>query len=95
MIRPLALMLCLTGDAQAQQMPTCMSYDQMTTLLADNWHEVPMARAIERRGAGVEIYANPVTGSWTLITILPGGMSCLMASGQAFTVLQAALGVPS
>ena len=32
----------------------------------------------------LELYASPETGTWTILVPLPNGLSCLVASGEAW-----------
>ena len=85
MTRLLAALLLAT-PAMAQDMPACGSRTALTSMLAEDFGEV-------RRGSGltyeddapvaaVEVYANPETGTWTMLTALPTGEACITAFGR-------------
>ena len=48
---------------------------------------------IGANNAIVEVFASDQTGSWTITVTAPGGLTCLVASGQAFEELAEALPV--
>ena len=37
-----------------------------------------------RNNAMVEVFASEETGSWTILVTMPTGVTCLVASGEAF-----------
>lgn len=55
--------------------------------LEDRYGEQQQSRGMRGDGrAIVETWANLETGSWTLLVTRPDGVSCVVASGQAFQV---------
>lgn len=47
-----------------------------------------------QQGMVMETFASGETGSWTITVTTPNGMTCLVASGQAFETLAEALPQP-
>ena len=47
--------------------------------------EKPFATAADAKGQPIEMRVNPATGSFTLILVMPDGMTCLLAAGRHFT----------
>jgi hypothetical protein len=39
------------------------------------------------QGAVMEVFASLTSGSWTITVTLPDGLTCLIASGQAFEAM--------
>lgn len=60
----------------------CMDRAILLALL-DRYDEVPLARGLGEDGTLV-IYANPKTGTYTLVERESGGLYCVFASGERF-----------
>lgn len=78
----------LAGGALAETLPgntpiPCAPHDNVQQSLKQIHAEKPVSRGIDARGAMVEVFAAPA-GNWTIVVTEPGGMSCLMASGEAW-----------
>lgn len=59
--------------------------------LADGYGETRQSIGIGANNAVVEVFASQDSGSWTITVTAPGGLTCLVASGQAFETLAEAL----
>jgi hypothetical protein len=70
--------------AQQVQARTCAPRDDVVKRLAETYGETRRGLGIARQGAVMEVFASDQTGSWTITVTLPDGMTCLIASGQAF-----------
>ena len=58
--------------------------------LAEGYGETRQSMGLGANNAVVEVFASQETGSWTITLTMPGGPTCLVASGQAFeTVVEA------
>lgn len=66
--------------AQAQ----CGRHDEVATSLAREFGEAVVAQGVTSDGRLTEIWTNPKTGSWTVTTTLPNGMTCLRDAGFEF-----------
>jgi len=86
----LALALAvLASPALAQQ---CAERDVIRERLADQHGETVQTRALGDQGRMVETYANLDTGSWTTVVTRGDMVACIVAHGQAFSVVSEALG---
>lgn len=47
----------------------------------------PIMEDLEALGAVVEILANPDSGTWTIIVTSPNNLTCLVAEGQRFQLV--------
>ena len=79
MPRLLASIVLIATQAQAQ--PLCLPHTMMVDTLKDKYGEQPRVAAVSHRSV-TEIYANPKTGTWTLLVTGTNGMSCIRASGK-------------
>ncbi|WP_420585168.1 hypothetical protein [Ruegeria sp.] len=77
--------------AQQVQARTCAPREDVVKRLAETYGETRRGLGIARQGAVMEVYASDQTGSWTITVTLPDGMTCLIASGQAYEQMADAL----
>lgn len=80
------LFLVLAAPVQAQvpmqmTMP-CYPHDAVTKLIGDKYKEVRRSYGVSGHNL-TELYLSP-TGSWTLLTTAPAGMTCILASGEGW-----------
>ncbi len=86
--------VALSHEAAAQPVP-CGDRAAIIAHLAAGYGERPVAIALDARGRVLEVFAAP-SGTWTMLVSTPGGMTCLVASGTAWSPLAAVpLGEPS
>jgi hypothetical protein len=71
------------GTAHAQQAP-CGNPVDIAERLAVEFGEAPAARGIDAGGDLVVIYANPETGTWTVLLALPNGPACIVSTGTSW-----------
>lgn len=85
------MFLTLTFPNIALAVNTCAPRDRVLDRLASAYGETRQSIGLGANNQMVEVFASPETGSWTIIITQPSGLSCLMASGQAFETLAEAL----
>jgi hypothetical protein len=78
----------LPAEAQGQN---CAPRDLVVARLADRYAETRQSVGLGSNNALVEVFASVATGSWTITVTAPNGVTCLLASGQAFEALTEAL----
>ena len=66
----------------------------MVDRLADRYGESRQSIGLGANNAVVEVFASSETGTWTITVTTPQGLTCLVASGQAFEALAEALPKP-
>jgi hypothetical protein len=52
--------------------------------LADRFGETRQSMGLGANNAMVEVFASPTSGTWTITITSSRGVTCLVASGQAF-----------
>ncbi len=94
MTRSFALAALAAGTAflaatqsSAQSMRNCGVRDAVVTRLAETYGETRQSMGLGANNQIIEVYASTETGTWTITVTMPNGMTCLVASGQAFEVL--------
>ena len=81
--------LCIAPVAASAQSQNCAPRERVVERLASQYGETRQSRGLGNN-ALVEIWANTEedsTGSWTITVTRPNGVTCLIASGQAFETL--------
>ncbi|KAA2314768.1 hypothetical protein DL237_07130 [Pseudooceanicola sediminis] len=71
----------------------CAPRDVVIKRLASGYGETRQSIGLGTNNSMVEIFASDVSGSWTITVTSPQGITCLIASGQAFETLAEALPV--
>lgn len=83
----LALGLALTAIPAAEAQNRCGAREKIVAHLETKYGEHQRSVGIQGQGEVIEIYANAVSGTWTIILTNARGLSCLMAAGEAFQQL--------
>jgi len=89
-----ALIVTMTTQAQAQVRNNCGPREVVVKKLAEGYGETRQSVGIGSNNAMVEVFASDDTGSWTIVVTQPTGVSCLVASGQAYEQVAEALPLP-
>lgn len=84
----LGIMVLAAQQAHARN---CAPRDEVIKRLTETYCETRQGIGIARQGAVMELYASDQSGSWTITVTLPDGMTCLVASGQAYEMIAEAL----
>ncbi|MBK1636734.1 hypothetical protein [Rhodovulum adriaticum] len=82
-MRPLLVAAALALPIPAMADP-CAPRAEALVQLAQHYGEALQATGLVGDHALVELFANPRTGSWTILATLPSGLSCVVAAGDAF-----------
>ena len=77
--------------ALAQGQRNCAPRELVVGRRADGYGETRQARGLGAIKSASEAFASDETGTWTITVTTPNGVTCLVASGQAFEELAAAL----
>ncbi|MEL6798787.1 MAG: hypothetical protein AAFR34_00810 [Pseudomonadota bacterium] len=78
-----ALLLAAT-HAFGQTNPNCGPRDRVIERLASVYGESRRSIGLAANNRVLEVYASDETGTWTVTVTLPDGMTCLVASGNAY-----------
>ena len=79
---------CLAGPATAQN---CAPRDLVIERLATKYGETRQSLGLGANNAVIEVFASEETGTWTITVTSVHGLTCLVASGQAYETLAEAL----
>ena len=86
----LATGLLLSSAAQAQQAPAgavCGERGKFLAHLGKNHQESPTAMGVTASGRVIEVLTSR-DGTWTIIMTHPNGVTCMVAAGQAWEVVE-------
>ncbi|MFK7836680.1 MAG: hypothetical protein AB8B60_10700 [Sulfitobacter sp.] len=86
-----ALYLVSTTDLAAQTNRNCAPREAVVERLAEGYGETRQSIGLGSNNSMVEVFASSETGSWTITFTMPGGMTCLVASGQSYETVADAL----
>jgi hypothetical protein len=77
--------------AAAQGSQSCAPRDHVVARLAERYGETRQSMGLGSNSAVMEVFASLETGTWTITVTTPQGVTCLVASGQAYAELREAL----
>lgn len=87
----LAASALLAQAAAAQSAANCAPRDTVVARLASSYGETRQSIGLGANNAMVEVFASTESGTWTITVTTAAGLTCLVASGQAFETLAEAL----
>jgi len=83
----LAAALFTTTHAQAEP-ANCAARGQIVDRLEQGYGETRQSIGLGQDNSLVEIFASAETGTWSILVTMTNGLSCLVASGESFEVMQ-------
>lgn len=85
-------LLAVASNASAQIV--CKDRTTFLSYLGSSYSESPVAMGLANNGSVLEVLSSKGGGTWTIIVTQPSGVSCIVASGEAWDVppVQAKLG---
>jgi hypothetical protein len=93
----LGAILSDAAPAAAQTSGSCALRQHVVARLASAYGETRQSIGLGANNQVVEVFASLETGTWTITVTTPNGLTCLVASGQAYETLdeKAAAGDPA
>lgn len=85
------LIAMTAGTASAENQRNCAPRETVVDRLASGYGETRQSMGLGANNQVIEIFASTETGTWTITVTTPSGVTCLVASGQAFEELVEAL----
>ncbi|MEL6644470.1 MAG: hypothetical protein AAFQ79_11075 [Pseudomonadota bacterium] len=77
-------LLLAASHAFGQTPANCAPRDHVVSRLASEYGESRRSIGLAANNRVMEVFAAEDTGTWTITVTLPDGITCLVASGQAF-----------
>jgi len=81
------ILIAAAGNAYGQTDGNCGIRAHVMERLANAYGETRQSIGLGANNQIVEIFASRETGTWTITATTPGGITCLVASGQAYEAL--------
>jgi len=82
----IAAILLSTQNAFSQN-ANCAERAAVVSRLAQTYGETRQSMGLAANNAVIEVFASEETGTWTITVTTSEGLTCLVASGQAFEEL--------
>jgi hypothetical protein len=82
-----SLVILSVGSVQAQNAANCGKREKIVDRLAEGYGETRQSIGLGANNAVIEVFASAETGTWTITVTSANGVTCLVASGQAFEML--------
>ncbi|MFY0680984.1 MAG: hypothetical protein JXR13_10455 [Thalassovita sp.] len=83
--------LLVAAPTLASAAPKCGPRDVVVAALSADYGETRQSIGLGSNNMVLEVFASLASGSWTVTMTTPDGLTCLVASGQAFETLVEAL----
>jgi hypothetical protein len=82
----------LTTAAAAEPVPLaaqapCKPWKEVAQYLGEHYSEHPVAVGLQSDGSLLQIYAAQNASTWTLVSMRPDGMACLISAGKSWEEL--------
>ena len=81
------LLISMQQASAEARVPKCAPRASVVEQLANKYGEIQHSIGLGANNAVVEVFASPTSGSWTITVTSVAGVTCLVASGQAFETL--------
>ncbi len=76
------------ASSSAFAAPQCNSRDKVPELLSETYSEAPVAAGVTNNGGLVEVLSTSDGNTWSMIITSPQGMSCLVAAGEGWLLIE-------
>ena len=65
----------------------CGQYDDIASQLGQHFSEIPKAFGLQQNGHLIQVFVSEETGTWTIVSTTPAGVSCIVAAGKSWETL--------
>ncbi len=76
------------ASSSAFAAPQCNSRGKVLELLSKKYSEAPVAVGVTNNGGLVEVRSTGDGNTWSMIITSPQGMSCLVAAGEGWRLIE-------
>ena len=87
-MRLILAVLMLLPTALFAQSQNCRTREAVTLMLIERYGESARVMGVIGTAQIVEFFASDESGSWTIIVSRPNGMTCIVASGEHFQMVE-------
>lgn len=93
----IAIILSLLSIGVALAQSVCVDHETIVASLGERYSETRQNAGLLNENMALEVYSNPETGTWTVLTVTTEGIACLVAAGEvwlSFEQVEPAKGEP-
>jgi hypothetical protein len=82
--------LTLTAASAQAQLPSvparmpCHDYHKIAETLGKRYGEQPVSLGMQTNGHVLQVFTSPESGSWTILSVAPSGIGCIVAAGRGW-----------
>lgn len=85
--------LLLAAGAEAQTaapgtLPPCYDYREIARELGTKYEEAPVSLGLQTNGNLLQVFASARSGTWTIVSLMPNGLACVLAAGEDWEPLE-------
>lgn len=91
----LAIGALMASSTLTQAQQNCAARETVIERLASAYGETRQSIGLAQNNTMVEVFASTTTGTWTIAITNAAGLTCLVASGQAFERITETLPTPA
>jgi hypothetical protein len=91
----LAIGALMASSTLTHAQQNCAARDLVIERLASAYGETRQSIGLAQNNTVVEVFASTATGTWTITVTNASGLTCLVASGQAFERITETLPTPA
>lgn len=66
----------------------CHRYDEVARQLGSRYKEAPVSLGVQTNGNLLQVFASQDSGTWTILSTSPTGMTCVIAAGRSWESLK-------
>ena len=66
----------------------CHNYKEISNQLDKRYQESPISIGMQSNGNMLQVYANEGKGSWTILSVTPQGLGCILAAGRNWEAIK-------
>lgn len=60
----------------------CHDYQKIADTLGKRYGETPVSLGLQTNGHVLQVFTSPESGSWTILSVAPTGVGCIVAAGR-------------
>ncbi len=60
----------------------CHDYQKIVETLGKRYGETPTSLGLQTNGHVLQVFTSPESGSWTILSVAPTGVGCIVAAGK-------------
>lgn len=80
----LSVATCLNAAPAYASEAVCGDRSEFITALYWRAGEIPLVQLATADGSVLEVFGNPASGSWTVMSTSPAAVTCLIAAGEKY-----------